>query len=174
MVKVGRNDPCSCGSGKKFKKCCYGTMAQSRPAATQQGQLSLTGEVKKIQQAAVTGKSEVRAIGVFVLFSSNAGDAWLLELTDMDALLVAKGGKTLDVDIVESPETLEVNWSHRFAVKDKQLHVTAYADKKEEVLVGCPAHSIRAAIKKIHKKFPQELLASIHLDSPAVEASPAE
>ena len=20
--KIGRNDPCSCGSGKKFKKCC--------------------------------------------------------------------------------------------------------------------------------------------------------
>jgi len=22
VLKVGRNDPCSCGSGKKFKKCC--------------------------------------------------------------------------------------------------------------------------------------------------------
>ncbi|MCR4376725.1 MAG: YchJ family protein [Rhodospirillales bacterium] len=22
VVKVGRNDPCPCGSGKKFKKCC--------------------------------------------------------------------------------------------------------------------------------------------------------
>jgi len=22
MVAVGRNDPCPCGSGKKFKKCC--------------------------------------------------------------------------------------------------------------------------------------------------------
>lgn len=21
-MKVGRNDPCPCGSGKKFKKCC--------------------------------------------------------------------------------------------------------------------------------------------------------
>lgn len=21
--KIGRNDPCPCGSGKKFKKCCY-------------------------------------------------------------------------------------------------------------------------------------------------------
>ncbi|MCD6582762.1 MAG: SEC-C domain-containing protein [Desulfuromusa sp.] len=21
-IKVGRNDPCPCGSGKKFKKCC--------------------------------------------------------------------------------------------------------------------------------------------------------
>ena len=23
-MKVGRNDPCICGSGKKFKKCCLG------------------------------------------------------------------------------------------------------------------------------------------------------
>jgi uncharacterized protein len=22
--KVGRNDPCPCGSGKKYKKCCLG------------------------------------------------------------------------------------------------------------------------------------------------------
>lgn len=22
MSKIGRNDPCPCGSGKKFKKCC--------------------------------------------------------------------------------------------------------------------------------------------------------
>lgn len=22
VAKIGRNDPCSCGSGKKFKKCC--------------------------------------------------------------------------------------------------------------------------------------------------------
>jgi hypothetical protein len=21
-IRVGRNDPCPCGSGKKFKKCC--------------------------------------------------------------------------------------------------------------------------------------------------------
>ncbi len=25
--KVGRNDPCSCGSGKKFKKCCGGNIS---------------------------------------------------------------------------------------------------------------------------------------------------
>jgi len=22
VAKIGRNDPCSCGSGKKYKKCC--------------------------------------------------------------------------------------------------------------------------------------------------------
>jgi SEC-C motif-containing protein len=24
VVQIGRNDPCSCGSGKKYKKCCGG------------------------------------------------------------------------------------------------------------------------------------------------------
>lgn len=24
MPKIGRNDPCPCGSGKKYKKCCMG------------------------------------------------------------------------------------------------------------------------------------------------------
>lgn len=23
VKKIGRNDPCLCGSGKKFKKCCW-------------------------------------------------------------------------------------------------------------------------------------------------------
>ena len=29
-VKVGRNDPCPCGSGKKFKKCCGSPAAEVR------------------------------------------------------------------------------------------------------------------------------------------------
>ena len=28
-AKIGRNDPCPCGSGLKYKKCCLGTTAQS-------------------------------------------------------------------------------------------------------------------------------------------------
>ncbi len=27
--KIGRNDPCSCGSGKKYKKCCLQCSVQS-------------------------------------------------------------------------------------------------------------------------------------------------
>jgi hypothetical protein len=32
MTKLGRNDPCSCGSGKKYKKCCLASIevAQSQ------------------------------------------------------------------------------------------------------------------------------------------------
>ena len=30
-VKIGRNDPCPCGSGKKYKKCCLSLNPQARP-----------------------------------------------------------------------------------------------------------------------------------------------
>ncbi len=32
-MKPGRNDPCPCGSGRKYKKCCEAKAAESRPAA---------------------------------------------------------------------------------------------------------------------------------------------
>jgi Protein of unknown function (DUF1186)/SEC-C motif len=31
LRKVGRNDPCPCGSGKKFKKCCLASASDSLP-----------------------------------------------------------------------------------------------------------------------------------------------
>lgn len=30
MVKSNRNNPCPCGSGKKYKKCCYGKDQERR------------------------------------------------------------------------------------------------------------------------------------------------
>ena len=37
MNVIGRNDPCPCGSGKKYKKCCRGRdeaqARKNRPAA---------------------------------------------------------------------------------------------------------------------------------------------
>jgi tetratricopeptide (TPR) repeat protein len=34
MAKIGRNDPCSCGSGKKYKHCCLAQdLAAARAAA---------------------------------------------------------------------------------------------------------------------------------------------
>ncbi|MCF8086229.1 MAG: type I methionyl aminopeptidase [Desulfohalobiaceae bacterium] len=30
MVKIGRNDPCPCGSGKKYKKCCMKAQQESQ------------------------------------------------------------------------------------------------------------------------------------------------
>lgn len=160
--KIGRNDPCFCDSGKKFKKCCLGTgaSAQARPALP-----SIKTEVEKIQENAVARKAAVLTLGVFVLFSTPSGDAWLLEVTEMDAIQVAQGGEKLAVEIEENPETIEINWTHKFEVKNKKFILTSYKDKSEETKEDYPVHSIISTVKKIRSRIPSELISTIHLDT---------
>jgi Tfp pilus assembly protein PilF len=33
MAKIGRNTPCPCGSGKKYKKCCLSAQQEKRPSS---------------------------------------------------------------------------------------------------------------------------------------------
>ncbi|NOQ46854.1 MAG: hypothetical protein GQ559_09325 [Desulfobulbaceae bacterium] len=163
MGKIGRNQPCPCGSGKKFKHCCLHNTRQ--PAAPkEQIKVTLMAEIAKIQQAALAKKEKIREQGVFILFSNNDGDAWLLEVTDSDAVQVARAGEVLDVPIDESPETIEVDWSHIFKIRDRQFYLTAYADKLETRLENVPTKQINAAIRRILKRCSPEMLEQVHVN----------
>jgi hypothetical protein len=48
--KVGRNDPCPCGSGQKFKKCCYGKPPK----------LKFTAKVIKSKETDVALKDKIK------------------------------------------------------------------------------------------------------------------
>jgi len=166
MAKIGRNDACPCGSGRKYKRCCLGKQQAVNATLTevQQAQVSLQNAIGTIQKAASQGVQKVHELGVFVLFSTTGGDAWLLEVTETDALQVASGKEILTVDFEENPETIEISWTHTFAIKDRQFITTAYKDKKVETIDNYPTHPISAAIKRIKKKYSPELLESVHLD----------
>ncbi|MCB2182791.1 MAG: SEC-C domain-containing protein [Desulfobulbaceae bacterium] len=164
-MKIGRNEPCPCGSGLKYKKCCHGKV-EFKPTQDQEQQqkITLASEIEKLQEIASRKEKLVKALGVFILLATENGDAWLLEITDMDAVQVAQNGEKIEVEMDENPETIEINWTHRFAIKKKQFVTTAYADDAVTTWEDYPAHSIFAAIKRIRKKFPKELLDSIHLN----------
>ncbi len=48
MSKVGRNDPCPCGSGKKYKKCCEQKSALQRRSFANLTPKSVTSSPDKI------------------------------------------------------------------------------------------------------------------------------
>ena len=164
MGKIGRNQPCSCGSGKKYKHCCL-SLVRSGQAVTpmEQMKISLMGEIEKIQAAAAKKEEVLRELGVFIFFSDSAGDAWVLEVTDSDAVQVAVAGEAVEIELDENPETIEINWSHTYALRNKRLFLTAYADKKERELSLAPTQQINAAIKRIYKRYSKELLDQVHL-----------
>ena len=173
MAKIGRNQPCPCGSGKKFKHCCLHLERSVQPPTSMETiKISLMGEIEKIQAAAAEKQTVLRELGVFIFFSDLHGDAWVMEVTDSDAVQVARGGEAVEIELDENPETIEINWSHTYALRNKRLFLTAYADKQEIELAQAPTQRINAAIKRIYKRYTPELLNQVHLDRDA-SSSPA-
>ncbi|MCB1084882.1 MAG: SEC-C domain-containing protein [Chlamydiia bacterium] len=48
MKEVGRNDPCPCGSGKKYKKCCASKPPLKRRSFTQMPSPEAKGSIQRI------------------------------------------------------------------------------------------------------------------------------
>jgi hypothetical protein len=126
--------------------------------------VSLMAAIEKAQAQAVEKKVAFQELGVFLFFSDHEGDAWLLEITESDAVQIAKGGERLEVPIDENPETIEINFSHTFALRDRQFFLTAYADKAETRLDKAPTQQIHAAIRRLHKRYPKEMLERMHVE----------
>ena len=164
MTKIGRNQPCPCGSGKKYKHCCL-TARQVGSAASPESQMksSLMTAIDRARQAAGERKAFFQELGVFLLYSDSAGDAWLLEITETDAVQLAGGGEPLAVEIDENPETIAINFPHTFAIRERQLWLTAYADKVESRLERAPVQQIHAAIRRLRKRIAPELLEQMHV-----------
>jgi len=166
MAKIGRNDACPCGSGLKYKRCCLGKQQSitSNLTEAQKMQFSLQNEINTIQKTASKSKFKVRELGVFVLFSTEKGDAWLLEVAESDALQLASKREIMTVELEENPDTIEIFWTHTFGIENKQFIITDYKDKKVQVIDNYPTHAISAAIKRIKKKYSPEQLGKVHID----------
>jgi hypothetical protein len=160
MEKIGRNSPCPCGSGLKYKKCCLAAAAPAEP----EPQIYVRREIDKLQEAARTGKLIFRLVGGFIFFTAPGGDAWVLELVGSEALVVARSGRKQEVRISETPETVEINWSHSYVLKAGKFMATSYLDGQVEEHAGYPLLAIRETIKKIGRNFSGQLLDQLDIE----------
>ena len=165
MDKIRRNSPCPCGSGLKYKKCClYKDSEASRAAAEKEQRIYVTKEIEKIQAQAAARKPTFRLVGAFIFFAAPNGDAWILELIEKDALIVAKNGVPLNVVINESAETIEINWSHRFVIEGTKFVATTYLDNSIETYHDYPAMAIRETLNKFQRNFSGQLIDGIGVE----------
>ena len=169
MGKIGRNEQCPCGSGKKYKHCCLlkeqagVTPTPANPQAAMK--ISLNSEIEAIVEAAKEKKQKIKELGVFILLSTTGGDAWLLEISDSDAVQLASNGEALEVPIDENPETIEINWSHTFDLSNKEFELIAYSDQSKSVMANYPTREVSASIKRIKKRFSPDVLDRVHVNT---------
>jgi len=166
MTKIGRNEPCPCGSGLKYKKCCLHNKKQdsSQPQKASEGvKVTVRQAIDDIAQDAIKKLEKIKVMGVFVLFATDKGDAWLLEITDKDAIRIATKGKVCEIELDENPETIMINWSHKYSITNKKFTTTAYRNKRKAEYENYPIAKINKAIKKAKEKLSPELLKELHI-----------
>jgi hypothetical protein len=92
MQKTGRNDPCVCGSGKKFKKCCERKMIGKRFMATKidnQNLSTISSFFKKnVTQVQTTNLDESKKINA-QLKTTNSSDK--ISINNLHTQEIAQG-----------------------------------------------------------------------------------
>ena len=80
------------------------------------GRVRLADEVRYIQHRAAEHNVRIITIGQLVLFSTETGDAWLLDRTDLLAARLARNGEAEPIQIVETVATFSIEWKGSYRI----------------------------------------------------------
>jgi hypothetical protein len=77
----------------------------------------LADEVRYIQRRAADYDGRIVTIGQLVLFSTETGDAWLLDPADRLAARLARDGENEPIHIEETDTTFAIGWKGRYRLE---------------------------------------------------------
>jgi len=85
----------------------------------------LADEVRYIQRQAANHRSPIVTVGQLILFSTDTGDAWLLDPADRLAARLARHGESEPIHIKETDSTFAIGCKGRYRIEGPAF---AYSD----------------------------------------------
>ena len=80
------------------------------------GSFWLADEVRYIQRRAADHDGRIVTLSQLVLFSTETGDAWLLDSTDFLAARLARNGEAESIRILETAATFAIDWKGNYRI----------------------------------------------------------
>ena len=114
-------------------------------------QLSILGEIDYIIGKARERDSRVVRLGQLILFSSQTGDAWLLDPADGLALCVARDGVKQVYSVLETPDNFQIAWNARYRIEGDVFVVVA-PDGSTHSILGYPTKEIERDPNRARRK----------------------
>lgn len=109
-------------------------------------QINIKGEVEYIARCAAAHDARVVALGSRVFFSTETGDAWLLDPSDHLALCLARDGDSRPVNIMESAGTCAIGWDMTYQISGDRF-VVADLSGQSRTIIGYLIREIADAIQ---------------------------
>jgi len=104
--------------------------------------LRLLDEIRYIQKRAAENDSRVIALPQLLLFSTETGDAWLLDPAEDLALPVAQAGDPLPVQIEETDKTFAIEWMGTYRIDGPAFVYIEKDSKRVRSILGYPTRDI--------------------------------
>jgi hypothetical protein len=105
----------------------------------------LADEVRYIQNKAAEHDGRVVSVGQLILFSTDTGDAWLLDVADQLAAPLARDGDPEPLHLEETDTSFAIGWKGKYRIEGTAF---IYADRdsgRVRTIFGYPTQKIARA-----------------------------
>jgi hypothetical protein len=102
----------------------------------------LADEVRYIQRRAGNHDGRIVVIGQLVLFSTDTGDAWLLDRSDQLAARLARNGETEPVEIEETDTAFTIGWKGSYRLDGPAFVYSDRETGRVVTILGYPTDKI--------------------------------
>jgi hypothetical protein len=102
----------------------------------------LADEVRYIQRHAADHHSRIVTVGQLILFSSETGDAWLLDPADGLAARLARDGESEPVHIEETDTTFAIGWKGRYRIDGPAFVYSDNDSSRMTTVLGYPTDQL--------------------------------
>ena len=114
-------------------------------------EMNVRGEAAYMVERALQADARIVTLGPLLFFSTETGDAWMLDPADHLALCLAKDGEPLPVDIVETADRFSIGWNASYALEGPMFHVVE-ASGRATGIIGYPIDEIQQAIREMNRR----------------------
>ena len=132
----------------KHKKRVKSKAYRPKKKKLNRNQISIIGEANYIINRAQNYDSRVVSLGSFIFFSTETGDAWLLDCKEGVALCLAKDGEKQPFRIVETPDKFTIEWNATYQIEGDKFFVISNSGQARTI-IGYPTEEILNAIQRI-------------------------
>jgi hypothetical protein len=102
----------------------------------------LADEVRYIQRRAAEHDSRIVSIGQLVLFSSQSGDAWMLDPSEHLAVRLASDGHPEPIGIEDTETSFTVAWTGQYRIVGPAFLYTDRDNGRASTLFGYPTRQL--------------------------------
>ena len=128
------------------------TQHQPTTARRSRESLHLAKEVRTIQHRAAEHDGRIVSIGPLVLFSTDTGDAWMLEPADQLAARLAVAGNPLPVQIEETDASYTIGWQGRYQIDGDTFIYEDNRSGRLNAIHGYPVKQLRRVISEADRR----------------------